>query len=61
MKTTTIEEMRKIIEAGNAESHGTVTDDLGEVYGVATRFDTQETVHVLLDGADDYNEWRDLD
>jgi hypothetical protein len=58
---TTIDDIRKLIAAGQAESAGTITDDVGEVYGVATRFDTQETIHVLLDGAGEVREWRDLD
>jgi hypothetical protein len=51
----------ELVRAGNAQTEGDITDDLGEVYGVLTRFDTQETCHVgPFADADEYRDWKEL-
>jgi len=57
---TTIEGAEKLIITGEAEAVGTVTDDLGEVYGVLNLYDAMATKHVLLYGAEEYRRWMDF-
>jgi hypothetical protein len=57
---TTIEEAEKLIASGEAEAVGTVTDDLGEVFGVLNIYDAMTTEHVLLHSVEEYRRWMDL-
>lgn len=57
---TTIEEAENLIITGEAEAVGTVTDDLGEVYGVLNMYDAMTTEHVLLYSVEEYRRWMDF-